>query len=226
MHRAAVVDGRKSAGATRIEVVFERCDEAELLDLMGAAQQEERAAFARQLVAVGRFAQRRLAASSGEHDLWCVDDFEAIAAEIGAELGISRSRASSQMHYGTTLLERFPKLTERFVAGQVDFRVIAAAIYRTDLIIDTDAVATIDAELAAKAPAWNKLSRERVTELVDWMVIELDPDAVRVAKQRDLDRHIDVRPGKNGTAEIWGEVRGPDGAVFDAARAGGHGVPG
>ena len=31
-----------------------------------------------------------------------------------------------------------------------------------------------------------------------------------------LDRHIEVSPGKNGTAEIWGEVRGPDGAAFDA----------
>ena len=183
---------------------------------MGDAQQEERAAFARQLVAVGAFAQRRIEQGTDEHGLWCVDEWEAIAAEIGAELGISRSRASSQMHYGTTLLERFPQLTALFLAGQVDFRVIAAAIYRTDLITDTNALATIDAQLAAKAPSWNKLSRERVTELVDWMVIEADPEAVRVAKQRDLDRHIDVRPGKNGTAEIWGEVRGPDGAAFDA----------
>ena len=183
---------------------------------MGDAQRVERAAFARQLVAVGRFAQRRLAASTGDHDLWCVDDFEAIAAEIGAELGISRGRASSQMHYGTSLLERFPKLTARFLAGQIDFRVIAAVIYRTDLITDTDVVANVDAQLAAKAPSWNKLSRERITELVDWMVIAADPDAVRVAKQRDLDRHIEVRPGKNGTAEIFGEVRAADAAAFDA----------
>ena len=44
---------------------------------------------------------------------------------------------------------------------------IAAAIFRTDLIHDTDALATMDV----------------------WMVIERDPEAVRVAKQRDLDRH-------------------------------------
>jgi len=184
---------------------------------MGDAQRAERAAFARQLVAVGHFAQRRLAAATGEHDVWCVDDFEAIAAEIGAELGISRARASSQMDYAITLLERFPHLAAALVAGEVDFRVIAAVIYRTGLITDTDAVATIDAAVAAKAPSWNTLSRERVTELVDWMVLAADPDAVRVATQRDVDRHIEVRPGNNGTAEIWGEVRGPDGAVFDAA---------
>ena len=41
-----------------IEYVFEGCGEAELLELMGDAQQAERAAFARQLLAVGRFAHR------------------------------------------------------------------------------------------------------------------------------------------------------------------------
>ncbi len=183
---------------------------------MGDAQQAERAAFARQLLAVGRIAQRRIEQGTDEHNFWCVDDWEVIAAEIGAELGISRGRASSQMRYGIALLERFPKLGEVFVAGQVDFRVIAAAIFRTDLVTDKGALAKIDAQLARKAPAWNKLSREKITELVDWMVIELDPDAVRVARQFDLDRHIEVQPGQNGMAEIWGSVRAPDAAAFDA----------
>jgi hypothetical protein len=58
-------------------------------------------------------------------------------------------------------------------------------------------------ELARKALSWNKLSREKVTKLVDWMVIDLDPEAVRVARQYDLDRHIEVEPGQNGMAEIW-----------------------
>jgi hypothetical protein len=107
-------------------------------------------------------------------------------------------------------------LAEVFLAGRVDFRVIAAADFRTGLIHDADVLAAIDARLAAKAPAWNKLSREKIAELVDWMVIELDPDAVRVAQQRDIDRHIDVRPGQFGMAEIWGEVRGPSAAAFDA----------
>ena len=198
-----------------IKHVFDECGDAELLDLMGDAQQAERAAFARQLMAVGRFAQRRMDQKSGEHDIWCTDDWEATAAEIGAELGISRGRASSQMRYGTTLLERFPQLTEVFLAGRVDFRVIAAAIFRTDLITDQTVVAKIDTELAKKAPAWNKLSREKITELVDWMVIDLDPDAMRVARQRDLDRHIEVQPDQSGLAEIWGRVRTPDAAAFD-----------
>jgi hypothetical protein len=196
--------------------VFGECGNAELLDLMGDAQQAERAAFAHQLMAVGQYTVNRIDEQTDEDNVWCVDGWERIAAEISAELGINRRRASSQMHYGQVLIERLPKLAEVFVAGLVDFRVIAAAIFRTDLITDTQVLATIDARLAAKAPAWNKLSREKIAELVDWMVIELDSEAIRVANQRDLDRHIEVRPSQNGTVEIWGEVRGPDGAAFDA----------
>jgi hypothetical protein len=207
---------RVVCGAWSIEYVFEDCGKAELLDLMGDAQQAERAAFAHQLTAIGRYTINRIDEQTDEHNFWCVDGWEQIAAEISAELGISRQRASSQMRYGQVLIERFPTLGEVFVAGLVDFQVIAAAVFRTDLIQDNDALASIDAELAAKAPSWNKLSREKICELVDWMVIEHDPEAIRVAKQRDLDRHIDVVPGENGMAEIWGEVRGPVAAVFDA----------
>jgi hypothetical protein len=195
--------------------MFEECGDAELLDLMGNAQQAERAAFARQLLAVGALTVRRIEQQTDEHNFWCVDGWEVIAAEIGAELGISRGRASSQMRYGQVLIERFPKLGAVFVSGLVDFRVIAAAVFRTDLITDKDVLAKIDAELARKAPAWNKLSREKVAELVDWMVIELDPEAVRVARQSDVDRHIEVQPSQNGMADIWGSVRASDAAAFD-----------
>ena len=65
---------------------------------------------------------------------WCIDNWEAVAAEVGAELGISRGRASSQMNYGFELLERLPKLGRVFAAGDVEFRVIVAAVFRTGLI--------------------------------------------------------------------------------------------
>ena len=73
---------------------------AELLEAVGQAQATQRAAFARQLLAVGTFAVRRMDQVCVERELWCVDQWEAIAAEVGAELGISRGRASSQMSHG------------------------------------------------------------------------------------------------------------------------------
>jgi hypothetical protein len=80
-HFARIYD-ESTRSARSEEYMFERCGDAELLDLMGTAQQEERAAFARQLMAVGTFAQRRMDQVYAEHEFWCVDDWEAIAAEI------------------------------------------------------------------------------------------------------------------------------------------------
>lgn len=57
---------------------------------MRGAQRAGRVDFARELLAVGRFSLRRMGITGGEHDFWCVDDWEATAAEVAAELGISR----------------------------------------------------------------------------------------------------------------------------------------
>ncbi|MCB1266298.1 MAG: DUF222 domain-containing protein, partial [Mycobacterium sp.] len=60
--------------------------------------------------AAGRLCQLRMADVDAEERFqWCVDNWEAVAAEVGAELGISRRRASTQMNYGVELLERLPK---------------------------------------------------------------------------------------------------------------------
>jgi hypothetical protein len=204
-----------SAAHGMIEHMFEGLAGGELLDVARDATRAERSAIARRLIAVGRFCQQRLARITGEHDYWCVDDWEAIAAEVGAELCISRGRASSQMHYGMTLIERLPRLAEVFLGGDVDFAVFANIDYRTGLITDKDVLAKIDAVLASKAPHWTTFSREKVTQLVDWMVVDADPDAVRVARQRDVDRHIEVEPGQHGLADVYGSVRATDATAFD-----------
>jgi hypothetical protein len=195
--------------------MFEGSSDGELLEVMREAQRAERVAVARGLLAVGRFGQRRWAQAGNEHGFWCVDDWDVIAAEVAAELGISRGRASSQIHYGQALLERLPKLAAVFLAGEVDFRVIAVIVYRTELITDAEARAKVDDLVARKAPHWNKLSYEKVTQLVDWMVVDVDPDALRVAKRRDDDRHIEVEPDQYGMADIWGNVRATEAAALD-----------
>ena len=64
-------------------------------------------ATAREVLAVGTFGLLPdVPPPTARHDYWCVDDWEAIAAEVAAELGISRGRASSYLGYGKTLLER------------------------------------------------------------------------------------------------------------------------
>jgi hypothetical protein len=196
--------------------MFEQLAEVALLDAMRDARRAERIAVARELLAVGHFALRRWAATGGSHDIWCVDDWDVIAAEVAAELGISRGRASSLIDYGRTLIDRLPRFAEVFLAGEVDLRVLRIADFRTGLITSSDAIAAIDEMLAHKAAAWNALSDARIAQLVDWMVLDVDPDAIRVAKQRDDDRYIDVQPGEYGMADIWGVVRATDAAGFTA----------
>ncbi|MFI5510923.1 13E12 repeat family protein [Mycobacterium sp. NPDC051804] len=186
-----------------------------LLATMRDAQREERSAAARKMIAAGRLFLQRRAALGGEHDSWCVDDWDVIAAEVAAELGVSRGRASSWMDHGHVLIERLPALAEEFVAGEIDFRIIRIVGFRTALLTDEQAIAAIDEMLAYKTPSWNTLSDKRVAELVDWMVLDLDPDALRVAKQRDDDRHVEVTADHSGMAEISGRVRATDGAAFN-----------
>ena len=172
--------------------------------------------MARRLMAAGRLCLVRMADVEVEdRTQWCIDNWEAVAAEVGAELGISRARASSEMNYGLELVVRLPKLGAAMAAGEVDFRVISVVVFRTGLIVDETVLALIDARLAAAARSWNGLSRRKIVELVDWRVRELDPAAERAARGVDEDRHVEINPSEGGLAQFWGAVRAADAAVLD-----------
>lgn len=196
--------------------MFDGLGVGELLDVVREARSAERVAVARTVLAVGRFSLQRFAAMGNTHDSWCVDDWDVIGAEVAAELGISRRRACSLMDYGRALIEQMPRLGEVFLAGEVDFRVIRIIDFRCGLVVDEQVMAAIDEMVAHRAPSWNKLSDKRVAQLVDWMVLDVDPEALRVAKDRDEDRYIQIEPGKSGMADIWGALRVVDGAALDA----------
>ena len=133
----------------------------------------------------GRLCQRRrwptrvMNVRSGVSTHW-----DALTAEVGAELGISRGRASSQMHHGLDLVEHFP-IDGGVPVGAVDYRVISMILFRTGLITDPELQAEIDERLAASCPSWNGLSHNKLIEVIDWVVRDVNPAAVRVARQAD-----------------------------------------
>ncbi|OJZ62889.1 HNH endonuclease signature motif containing protein [Mycolicibacterium diernhoferi] len=175
----------------------------------------ERKAVAHKLVAAGKFALARMAELGNSHEDWIVDDWELVAAELGVELGISRGRACTQITHGRDLIQRLPEFAKVFLTGAVDLRVFLAIFHRTALITDPDIMAVIDAQVAAAAPSWNALSDDRITELVDWMILDVDPDAVRRARQSRRNRYISVEPIGDGMVEIHGRVDAVKGALFD-----------
>jgi hypothetical protein len=191
-------------------------DDAGLVDAMRAAVRLESAAIARKFAAVAELYHRRLAEQDAdERAQWCIDGWEQVAAEVAAAQGISRGRAAGQLRYGLVLAERLPKLGALFAAGEVDFRVISAVVFRTELMIDEDALVQLDRWLVRNAPRWSRSSYNKIVEVVDFWIQKLEPAAVRVARELDEGRHVGISPLYSGMAEIWGDVRAPDALAFD-----------
>lgn len=124
--------------------------------VMAEAQRTERVAVARRVLAAGRL--YRLMGTAGR---------DAAAARIANELGISRSRAFSEMRCGLQLLDRLPALAAVFAAGEVELRVAAAAAMGTQSIADAELLGHVDEVLAGRVRRWNELSREQVMEAVE-----------------------------------------------------------
>jgi hypothetical protein len=191
-------------------------DEAGLVDVMQAAARMQAAWLARVFAAAAELYQRRLAEQDiADCDVWAIDGWEAVAAEVAAAQGISRGRAAGQLRIGLALAERLPRLGALFADGAVDFQVVSAAVHRSELMIDPDAIPRLDRWLEKNAPKWGKWSRSRIVETVDYWVQVLEPAAAREARSLDERRHIGVSPLHSGLAEIWGDVRTPDALAFD-----------
>ena len=114
--------------------------DAALVDAMAECAAAETAAAGRRLVVIAEFAARRL---GGEHAGWATDDWDAASVEIGAALGMSMGRASSQMDLALKLRTRLPRLAALLCDGKVTLQVARTAAARTDLIVDRDAVARV-----------------------------------------------------------------------------------
>lgn len=204
-----------------IEHVFEelkRLDDGEMLAVMSESLRAERAAAARRMVLSGLLAQSRIVNADPEREYWCIDEWDTLAAEIGAELGISRGRATAEVSHGETLVTRLPRLAERFLAGDLDVRIVTTIDFRTALVTDTDVLARLDAMLADQAPGWNGLSRRKLTQVIDWLVINLDPQAQRITRDRTDDRRIDITPDpyQPGMADVYARLSAVAAATLDA----------
>ena len=139
----------------------------------------------------------------------------ALAAEVAAALRISPGLAGTQVHYARTLRERLPKVGAVFAAGDIDYRAFQTIASRTDLIVDPDVLAGVDAQVAANVGRWPSLSRGRLGAQVDKIVAQVDADAVRRRQQRTRDRDVWIGGELDGLAEIRGSLFTPDAHALD-----------
>ena len=185
---------------------------------VGAWARVENAACAQRLFAIADVFEARLSADgSAEREQWCVDNWDAVAAEIGAAHNVSFGVASHQLMVATALRERLPRVAEVFATGAISYRLVNAIVYRTALITDADARAKVDTELAAAVGGWGSLSMAKVEAAIDFWVDRYDPHALRRVELSSRGRHVDVVAGKDGSGLSWidGKLFSPDAAALD-----------
>ena len=196
----AATDGTRGAGA------------------VGAWARVENAACARRLWAIADVLEARLAADgSAEREQWCIDNWDAVAAEVAAAQSVSLGVAAHQLMIATALHERLPRVAEVFAAGQISYRLVNAIVARTRLIKDRAAMAKVDAELAAEVVGWGALSVAKTEAAIDYWVDRYDPYAVVRTELSARGRYINVVAGADGTglSGVEGTLFGQDAAALD-----------
>ncbi|MFW3115222.1 13e12 repeat-containing protein, partial [Mycobacterium haemophilum DSM 44634] len=143
----------------RFDELFERrypsmtSESAVLVDRICSWSRAENRAAAAQLVAIGDLFGYRLARCA-ETEEWAIDTMAAVAAEVAAALRVSQGLAASRLRYARAMRERLPKVAAVFRAGDIDYRMFATIVYRTDLITDREVLAAVDGLLAVKVVRW------------------------------------------------------------------------
>ncbi|RAU92650.1 hypothetical protein DQP58_18220, partial [Mycobacterium colombiense] len=185
-----------------------------LLERIGAAARAENRAAAAQLVAIGELFAYRLSRCA-ETAEWAVDTEAAVGAEVAAELRIGQGLAASRLRYARAMRERLPKVGAVFKSGDIDFRMFATVVFRTDLITDPQVLAVVDARLAANVARWPSMTPSRLAAQVDKVVARADADAVRRRQERAAGREVWVAEMGEGLAHLEGTLLAPDAHALD-----------
>jgi hypothetical protein len=178
----------------------------------------ENAAAARRLASTADMLEARWAADgSAEREQWCLDNWDAVAAEVAAAQNVSTGVASHQLMVAMALRERLPRVAEVFATGAISYRLVAAIVARTRLVQDPEARVQIDAALAAEVAGWGGLSVAKAEAAIDWWVDRFDPGALRRTELSSRGRHLDVLPNDDGTglSHIEGKLYAHDAAALN-----------
>ncbi|MFV8161633.1 HNH endonuclease signature motif containing protein [Mycobacterium sp. 134] len=193
--------------------MFESDSDVALIDRISATARAESVAIAARLAAIGALDSLR-EQELIESIFWRTDPFEEVAAEVSAALRISRGRAGTQVQRARVLRDKLPLVAARLAAGEIDYRVVCMIIARTG-IADPEVWAVLDAELAARAHRWMRLSEPKLRDRVDQWIAKLDPNGERVPPNLVEERFVQIEPHSPGRASVWGNVDAADGAALN-----------
>src|SRR6478752_4631300 len=214
--------GPKSAGVGNFARMFDQLVTAAAgaggAGPVGAWARVENAACAQRLFAIADVLEARLSADgSAQREQWCLDNWDAVAAEVAAVHNVSLGVASHQLVVACALRERLPRVADVFAAGHISYRVVNAIVGRTRLIKDPAAMGKVDAEVAAEVIGWGALSVAKTEAAIDYWVDRYDPNALVRTELSARGRHVDVVPTDGGTGLAWieGTLFSTDAAALD-----------
>ncbi len=193
-----------------------RADDAAVVAAIAECARVEAIAAALRLAAIAELVARR---ADGPTDCahWSCDNWDAIAAEVAAALGISHAMASGQMYLGVALRDRLPRVAALFAEGTLSARLASSIVWHTDLIKDPDTLRLVDETLAQDATAFGALSVSKTAQAIDAIVDRHDPAAVRRARAGGRGRDVVISPADDhsGTANLWGSLFANDAAILE-----------
>jgi hypothetical protein len=178
----------------------------------------EAAASARRLAAIAELVDRRVEGGSVERGQWSCDNWDAVAAEVGAAQGISHGMASGQMYLGVALRDRLPQVGALLVEGAISARLASAMVWHTDLIKDPEVLRLVDKTLTEDAVRFGPLSVNKTAQAIDAIVDRYDPAALRRTRATARSRDVVIDSADDsqaGTAALWGRLYASDAAVLD-----------
>ena len=156
------------------------------------------------------------ASGSASRDQWCLDNFDAVAAHVGAALSITPGAAANQLLIAVPLHERFPRVAAVFADGLITYEVVRTVVQRGALVIDPDALRALDALLAEALRSGNRCRWQALEKTVDAFVAQVDPHAVRRTQTRARGRSVDVTiEDGSGMATVYATLFAHDAKAFD-----------
>ena len=175
--------------------MFDDVADAALVSAIGDSAHAENKACARRLAAIAElYWRRQIPGEDGKgRELWRIDAWEAVAAEVAAAQGITAAAAAAQLHNAICLHERLPKVAALFDTGAISYRIIRMIVNRTLLALEPDILAAIDAELADTFATWGPLSLNKTEQAIDALVERHDPGARRRVESTVRSRYIDIK---------------------------------
>uniref|UniRef100_A0A5Q5CHU4 HNH nuclease domain-containing protein n=1 Tax=Mycobacterium sp. (strain JLS) TaxID=164757 RepID=A0A5Q5CHU4_MYCSJ len=185
-----------------------------LVDRIAGSSRAANQSTARMLVAVGDLYRLRLR-EVGDSAYAACDTVDSVSAEVAAALTISTGLAASHLRHALAMEERLPQVGAAFVAGDLDYFMFQTIVSRTKLVIDPEALRSVDGQVAAGVARWRGLTQKQLAARVDRIVNRVDPDAVRRRKEAAARREVSVADRIDGLSEICATVFTTTAHAFD-----------